>query len=165
MNKFVVNTRKKQTGVATVESALIIVVFLILIMGIIEFALLIFNVSSLVQATRAGARYLIVSDPVVEIKDDDCGTPINASCGAGDCDDVLAVMKKFYSSIEPENLEATYRCSSTGYEYAYYQIYEVELRLVGMQYTFITPSIFGFGGSIDLPELTTTRLSEDMESN
>lgn len=153
-----------QRGAATVESAIIIVVFLMLVMGIIEFALLIFNASSLVEATRAGARYLIVNDPVATLGSDTCDTPVTVDCSGGTCDEVLSVMQRFYAPLEAGNLEISYRCSSTGYGEAFFDIYEVELRLVGVQYEFITPGILGLDSTVTLPEFKTTRLSEDMET-
>lgn len=157
-----------QTGAATVESAIILVLFLVLVLGIIEFAMLIFNASSLVEATRAGARYLIVNEPVVDKSSlGDCDTmPVVVDCGSsgGSCDGVLTLMQKFYPKLTASNLEITYRCSNTGYSESYFYIYDVELRLVDVQYKFITPGILGFDGTITLPDFKTTKLSEDMET-
>lgn len=156
--------KQSQQGAATVESAIIIVVFLMLVMGIIEFALLIFNASSLVEATRAGARYLIVNDPVVTLDEDSCDADVVLDCSGGGCDDVLAVMQRLYAPLKAENLEITYRCSSTGFDEAYFDIYEVEIKLNDVQYEFITPGILGLDSTVTLPDFKTTRLSEDMET-
>lgn len=57
----------RQQGAAMVEMAIVITLFLVLVFGIIEFALVIFHVSLLDEATRAGARYAIVNDPACDI--------------------------------------------------------------------------------------------------
>ncbi|MCW8839395.1 MAG: pilus assembly protein [Gammaproteobacteria bacterium] len=159
-------TMRRQQGAATVESAIILIIFLVLIMGIIEFALLIFNASSLVEATRAGARHLIVNEPLVTLSDETCATPAVADCADGDCDGVLGLMQKFYPRLGDVNLEVEYRCSTTGSPDAYedIKIYEVEVRLKEVEYTFITPGILGLDATITLPDFKTTRLSEDLET-
>lgn len=155
-------TMRRQQGAATVESAIILILFLILILGIIEFALLIFNVSSLVEATRAGARDLIVNDELVTISEDTC--PVTVDCTDGSCDGLLGLMQKFYPRLEDKNLEVEYRCSAAGFSEAYFSIYEVEVRLKDVEYTFITPGILGLDATITLPDFKTTRLSEDLET-
>src|SRR5512137_2661100 len=51
----------RQRGQALVEMALIIVVFLFLFIGIIEFGRAMYTYSAIVQATRAGARSAVVN--------------------------------------------------------------------------------------------------------
>jgi hypothetical protein len=57
----------RQRGAAMVEMAIVVTVFLALVFGIIEFALVIFHWSKMVESTRAGARYAIVNDPACDI--------------------------------------------------------------------------------------------------
>lgn len=75
---------KHQRGAALVEMAIVILVFLMLVFGVIEFARAIFEWSRLVEATRAGARYAIVNDPACDIY----GTTEGDVCDGGplDCD-------------------------------------------------------------------------------
>ena len=150
MANSMISSKGRQSGAAAVEAALIIVIFLVLVLGIIEFAMLIFNASSLVEATRAGARYLIVNEPVVDRSElSDCANMPVINCGStsgASCDGVVALMQKFYPRLTADNVEITYSCSSTGYSESYFYIYDVELRLVGVQYQFITPGILGFSG-------------------
>ena len=56
------------------EMAIVILVFLMLVFGILEFGRVVFEWSKLVEATRAGARYAIVNDPACNI----FGTPWEA---------------------------------------------------------------------------------------
>lgn len=176
MNREVGNIQASQRGAATVESAIIIIAFLMLVMGIIEFALLVFSASSLVEASRIGARYLIVNNTVLDADDPEhldlndysCAEleSVTFSCSDASvgCDAILPKMKNYYSNIKSENIQVNYRCSSTGYELSYINVYEVELRLVGIQYKFITPGILGLDATVTLPDITTTRLSEDLSS-
>ena len=80
----------RQRGAALVEMAIVILVFLVLVFGIIEFARAIFEWSRLVEATRAGARYAIVNDPACNIFDDDweSGDPqyLRQACSSGPLD-------------------------------------------------------------------------------
>lgn len=159
------NVVSSEAGAATVESALVLTVFLLLIFGIIEFSLIIFKASSLVEATRAGARYLIVNDPVVDLDGFDCGNPPEpSSCEDNSgCNDVVSLMQKFYEPLTASQIYVGYKCSSTGYDEAYFKIYEVQVSVKDAVYNFITPGILGMGLSITLPEFETTRISEDLE--
>lgn len=60
----------RQRGAALVEMAIVILVFLMLVFGILEFARAIFEWSRLVEATRSGVRYAIVNDPACNIFDE-----------------------------------------------------------------------------------------------
>jgi hypothetical protein len=78
----------RQSGAAMVEMAIVISLFLVLVFGIIEFALVIFHWSKLNEATRAGARYAIVNDPACSIYTD-TNDPDYKKCDGGplDCSD------------------------------------------------------------------------------
>jgi hypothetical protein len=154
-----------------VEAALTMVLFLMLLFGIMEFAMLIFRVSSLVEATRAGARYLIVNDPVpaVDFGSIDCSDEDNnsatATCDAG-CDGLVPLMQSLYGqSLDDSQVQVQYRCSITaGYEGAYFNIYEVEVSVRNAEYRFVTPGILGLNATVTLPDFATSRLSEDLNT-
>lgn len=78
-----------QLGAALVEFTVTFMVFLILILGIIEFALVVYDASRLAEATRAAARYAIVNTPACNIY----GQPDaynNAGCISDDSDVTLS---------------------------------------------------------------------------
>jgi Flp pilus assembly protein TadG len=52
----------KQTGATTIEFALGLVVFLMFLLGIVDFSRMLFTWSAAQEATRAGARYAVVCD-------------------------------------------------------------------------------------------------------
>lgn len=58
---------RRQRGAATVEFALIIPIFLLIIMGIIEFAMIGFHKLSLTQAARAGSRAASLGKKVSDV--------------------------------------------------------------------------------------------------
>ena len=54
--------RHRMEGATTVEFALGLLVFLMLVLGIVDFARMLFTWSAAHEATRAGARYAVVCD-------------------------------------------------------------------------------------------------------
>lgn len=52
----------KQTGATTIEFALVLVIFLMFLLGIVDFSRMLFTWSAANEATRAGARYAVVCD-------------------------------------------------------------------------------------------------------
>ncbi len=75
----------RQGGAALVEFAIVFIVFLTLILAIIEFSLIIFDISRLTEATRAGARFATVNDPECNIAGKS-GNYHNSSCSANTLD-------------------------------------------------------------------------------
>lgn len=73
-----------QQGAALVEMAIVILLFLMLVFGIFEFALVVFHWSRLDEATRAGARYAIVNDPACSVYEVATGA-YNCTGGPLDC--------------------------------------------------------------------------------
>lgn len=77
MIKKINNIKNRQEGVAAIEFALILPVLVLIIFGIIEFGLLLFNKQVITNASREGARYgIIVERPavpqIIEEVDDYC---------------------------------------------------------------------------------------------
>lgn len=71
---------KNQNGVAAVEFALILPILVVLLIGIIEFSILLYDKAVLTNASREGARAGIVSqsprlgdDKIIEVVVDYCG--------------------------------------------------------------------------------------------
>jgi Flp pilus assembly protein TadG len=54
--------KRQMTGATTVEFALGLLVFLMLFLGILDFARMLFTWNAANEATRAGARYAVVCD-------------------------------------------------------------------------------------------------------
>lgn len=52
----------KQSGATTIEFALVLIIFLMFLLGIVDFSRMLFTWSAANEATRAGARYAVVCD-------------------------------------------------------------------------------------------------------
>lgn len=53
---------RRQSGATTIEFSLALIVFLMFLLGITDFARMLFTWSAAQEATRAGARYAVVCD-------------------------------------------------------------------------------------------------------
>jgi Flp pilus assembly protein TadG len=54
--------KKNQSGATAVEFALVLLIFLAFLLGLLDFARMLFTWSAANEATRAGARYAVVCD-------------------------------------------------------------------------------------------------------
>jgi len=52
--------KSRQTGATAVEFALVLLLFLMFLLGIVDFARMLFTWNAATEATRAGARYAVV---------------------------------------------------------------------------------------------------------
>jgi len=52
----------KQSGATTIEFALVLIIFLMFLLGVVDFSRMLFTWSAANEATRAGARYAVVCD-------------------------------------------------------------------------------------------------------
>lgn len=156
--------RRRQGGAVMVEMALTLPLFILLVFAIIELALVVFNFTRAVEATRAGARFAIVNDPVTDLTTLDCSavTEIVVTCDSANCTDMLARMTVLYKTLDPANVQVRYGCSSTGFPNNPDPIREVSVSISGQEYELILPGLIGFDQTITLPSFTSTRVSEDM---
>ena len=58
--------KRRMAGATTVEFALGLLVFLMLVLGIVDFARMLFTWNAANEATRAGARYAVVCDDTAQ---------------------------------------------------------------------------------------------------
>lgn len=56
----------RQRGAAAVEFALVLLLFMMFLLGIIDFSRMLFTWNAATEATRAGARYAVVCDDVTQ---------------------------------------------------------------------------------------------------
>jgi Flp pilus assembly pilin Flp len=54
--------KKNQSGATAVEFALVLLIFLMFLLGLLDFARMLFTWNAANEATRAGARYAVVCD-------------------------------------------------------------------------------------------------------
>ena len=59
--------RKPQRGATAVEFALVLLLFLMMVLGMVDFSRMLFAWNSATEATRAGARYAVVCDDTTNL--------------------------------------------------------------------------------------------------
>ncbi|HKJ72314.1 MAG TPA: TadE family protein [Gammaproteobacteria bacterium] len=154
-----------EAGAATVELAVGLLVFLMLILGVVEFGYALFDWARVAEATRAGARTAIVSDPDTDLSSlytgcDDPTPP--APVEAEPSDRVFATMQRIFPRLERDQVLVTYACSGTGAEERPRPILTVTVETQGVLHTLITPQLLGLDGTWTLPAFSSTRTSEDL---
>lgn len=155
----------RQRGAAMVEFAIVIVVFLILVFGGMEFARMLFQWERTVEATRAGVRAAVVSDPP-----SGCALPLtcpggNASCSPDDPSEILQAMQFMQPALEASDIEILYECSGTGYPDRPdpIPVVTVRIREGGLVFNPILPGLFGIDASIPIPSFPSSQTGEDLE--
>ena len=136
--------RNSQKGQTLVEFALAVMLFLTILFGIIEFGRALWTWNTIVQATRAGARFAITSDPTNDtaIKN---WVVFHNSAGTGD-----AVL----SGLTTTNVNVIFKKNDgTDMSATRYASDMVQVGITGYNFDFIVPL---FGGSMTLPPFTTT---------
>ena len=152
-----------------VELALTLPLMLILIGAIVEFSLLVFTWAKGVEATRAGARYAVVSTPVTDLSglvcDGDTTANIAAYCDEAQCEGLLAEMQKVLPEVTASNVHVVYECTRAGNpdRPIAMKTPEVRISIEGFSYTFLFPGIFYKDSfSLTMPTFSTTRTAEDL---
>jgi hypothetical protein len=134
--------RCNQAGATAVEFALVLVTFLAVTLGILDFARMLFTWSSANEAARAGARYAAVCD--------------NTASAAL----VLAKMRAVAPQVQAANIGwDPPGCSPTS-------CIGVRVTITGMNYNFMSP-LAGLArvGAIPMPNFATYLTREDMRQD
>lgn len=155
---------RRQDGAVTVESAIIVLLFVVILFAIMEFSVFIYRLSSMADATRDGARHLSISSPLIDLSSYTCDTlPGPASCsGNSACDSLVTVMQRQLESLTADNIFYEYKCASTGFDESYFQIYSIDVWVEDLPFAFITPGLAPI--PFDMPTFRSTRLSEDLDT-
>lgn len=162
--------RKAQRGAALVETALTMSIFMVLVLGIFEVALLLFDWTRAVEATRIMTRYLSVNDVLVNTDTLSCENQVSGSitftCNDVECGIALEKALAIAPMLAPENIRVTYQCSSAGYANRpeTMPVYVVKTGLEGFTSILRIPSLAGFPATINLPDFETTRTTEDLHT-
>jgi len=156
---------KAQRGAAMVEMAITLSLFLLLVMGIIEFALAYHTWARINEAARDGLRYAIVSTPPVNLATMTCpGGSLEITCDATTCADLLTVTGRVAPFLQPGQVHLRYACGTVGNpaRTPEQMIPEVTLEIRDVEYSFVVPSLLGLGTTLDLPAARATRTGEDL---
>lgn len=119
-----VRLKKRQVGAALVETAISLLVFIVLLLGFFDFILLLFEWGKGMDVLRTTTRQLIVSEPIGNTGElnnfsglgscdsvDDIPLALDPVTCSGSCDDYAEGLLNYYSSGD---LTVTYGCSGAG---------------------------------------------------
>jgi Flp pilus assembly pilin Flp len=140
---------KNQIGATMVEFALVLILFLTVLLGIVDFARMLWTWNAASEATRWGARVSVVCDK--------------------DATAVLDRMKFFVPQLQAANVEidwytwdfvsSTYNISTTCDQT---DCAAVNVRIRDLNYQWIGPVAFGFQALIGMPGFSTFLPRESM---
>lgn len=131
---------ENQRGVAAVEFAIVLPILVILLAGIIEFSLLLYNQQVITNASREGARAAINPIPKIE-EDDEIINIVEVYCQER--------MITFGSILNPLGVEVIGLNGESGNDVTVIVTYE---------YGFLIPGFFNLGSSYPLETKTVMRL-------
>ena len=149
-----------------VEFAIVVVVFLILVFGGMEFARLMFQWERTIEATRAGVRAAVVSDPPSGCASSiplTCPAATPVTCNADADTQITEAMQFMQPAIEANNIHLTYACSGTGFPDRPDPIPVVTVEVRGLTFNPILPGLFGIDATIPIPAFPSSQTGEDLE--
>jgi hypothetical protein len=128
---------KNQCGATVVEFALVLIIFLTFLLGILDFARMLWTWNAANEATRWGARISVVCDKGATA--------------------VLTNMQKFLPQLAPANVkidwyDATGNISTTC---DHTDCSGVNVRIINLNYQWISPIGFGNHAAIPMPGFST----------
>jgi Flp pilus assembly protein TadG len=146
------NIENRRCGQTLVEFALVVLIFLMLLFGILEFSRALWTYNTIVQATRAGARFAVVEIPSLTNAQVKNFVVYHNSAGTGD--PVLPGLNTSnvtvtYTRIDPNTGNPV---AATTLQEKYNSAY-VQVGITGYAFNFIVPI---FGSGITLPAFATT---------
>src|SRR5262245_15100300 len=136
---------KSEKGQTLLEFALVTLVFFVLVFGITEFGRALWTWNTIVQATRAGARYAVVETPTsndIEIKKVVAYNDPNANSSSTP---VVPGLTDSNVSVRYLNNDGTVASNKNVADL-------IEVGVTGYQFSFLVPL---FGSQIALPSFTT----------
>ena len=139
---------RRQSGLATVEFAVVAAAFLVILFGAIEMSRLLFTWNALGAITQRGARLAAVCPP-----DDPAVRRVAAFRGAGDASGLLP-------GLSEENLEISYLDEHLADTGGAFPIRFVRARIVDYRHRAIIP--FVSGTLLPSPEFSTTLPAESL---
>ena len=128
---------KKQSGSTVVEFALVLIIFLTFLLGILDFARMLWTWNAANEATRWGARVSVVCNQGATL--------------------VLANMKKFLPQLTASNVKIDWYDGagniSTTCDYT--NCAGVNVRIINLNYRWISPIGFGSQAALPMPGFST----------
>lgn len=140
---------KNQTGATMVEFALVLILFLTVLLGIVDFARMLWTWNAANEATRWGARISVVCER--------------------DAPAVLASMKSFLPQLQAGNLDIkwyTWNDGTSTYTFStdcdHANCAGVNVQIKNLNYQWMGPVAYGFQASFGVPRFSTFLTREIM---
>ena len=149
---------RTQRGQTLVEFALVVMMFLVVMFGLIEFARALWTWNTIVQATRAGARFAVVETPNPS-NDDAIKNYVVYLNSAGTGDPVLPGLTTSNVTVSFRKIVLGTGAYDTAPLPTKFQADVVQVSITGYNFNFVVPI---FGTSITLPAFTTTLAIEGL---
>ncbi|WP_418146890.1 TadE family protein [Variovorax paradoxus] len=129
--------RTKQVGATTVEFALVLMLFLTFLLGIMDFARMLWTWNAAAEATRWGARAAVVCDRDATV--------------------VLSKMQKFLPQLTAANVSIDWydAAGSVSTACTAANCSGVNVRILNLDYQWISPIGFGTHAAIPMPSFST----------
>uniref|UniRef100_C5CT52 TadE family protein n=1 Tax=Variovorax paradoxus (strain S110) TaxID=543728 RepID=C5CT52_VARPS len=129
--------RTKQVGATTVEFALVLMLFLTFLLGIMDFARMLWTWNAAAEATRWGARAAVVCDRDATV--------------------VLSKMQKFLPQLTAANVSVDWydAAGSVSTACTAANCSGVNVRILNLDYQWISPIGFGTHAAIPMPSFST----------
>ena len=160
MNTPRLSAGRTQRGQTLVEFALVVMMFLVVMFGLIEFARALWTWNTIVQATRAGARFAVVETPNPS-NDDAIKNYVVYLNSAGTGDPVLPGLTTSNVTVSFRKIVLGTGAYDTAPLPSKFQADVVQVSITGYNFNFVVPI---FGTSITLPAFTTTLALEGLGS-
>jgi len=149
---------RTQRGQTLVEFALVVMMFLVVMFGLLEFARALWTWNTIVQATRAGARFAVVETPNPS-NDDAIKNYVVYLNSAGTGDPVLPGLTTSNVTVSFRKIVLGTGAYDTAPLPSKFQADVVQVSITGYNFNFVVPI---FGTSITLPAFTTTLAIEGL---
>lgn len=146
-------TRSLQTGVTTVEFAIIGLLAMVVMLGLIEFSRFVFTINALNEATRRGARMAAVcpiNDPAI------ANVAVFNGPGGGGASPVVSGLSTGNIAVEYLNQTGGVIAGAAG---NFLQIRYVRVGITGFQHTLLIPL---WNLTLNLPPYRTTMPRESL---
>ncbi len=163
--------KSSQQGVALIESAFTLSIFLIVVIAIIEVSMLMFAWARGAEAARVANRMAVVRAPLIDLSALNCNggsaSELSTTCsGVDQCDEIYETAAGFLPQLTKSQLVVSYRCSTAGFSGRPVELFipEVTVQLVDVPYRMVLPGIVGLPRDWILPDMVSTRTGEALET-
>jgi Flp pilus assembly protein TadG len=131
------NRRRRQRGATAVEFALVLIFFLTFLLGILDFSRMLWTWNAAAEATRWGARSAVVCDRGATV--------------------VLSNMQKFLPQLTTDNVSIDWydAAGNVSTTCTFADCAGVNVRIVDLDYQWISPIGFGTHSPIPMPSFST----------